>query len=340
MNALRFGFFARVVPLSFISAALSVAPVSASSLGLLDVVVNLFSSPREIQRVVRHYNSQNAPILEGVSAIDPNKAQGGGFILVDRGALVPEPGPLAKNKSAVTQSSGRISVYTVRQGDTLSQIADMYDVSVNTILWANTIKNGVIHKGDTLVILPISGIKHEVQKGDTLSSIAKKYKGNADEIALYNGLAKGESLAKGSEVIIPGGEIEPVLAAKKLAAGNAVAITQSGSFIRPIAGGVRTQGIHGYNGVDLATHKGAELYAAASGRVLISREEGWNGGYGNYIVIEHSNGIQTLYSHNTRNTVRVGQRVSQGEVIGYVGSTGRSTGPHVHFEVRGAPNPF
>jgi murein DD-endopeptidase MepM/ murein hydrolase activator NlpD len=82
------------------------------------------------------------------------------------------------------------------------------------------------------------------------------------------------------------------------------------------------------------------VYAAASGEVIISRASGWNGGYGNYIVIRHPNNTQTLYSHLSRNVVNVGAWVTQGQVIGHVGSTGRSTGPHLHFEVRGAPNPF
>jgi murein DD-endopeptidase MepM/ murein hydrolase activator NlpD len=102
----------------------------------------------------------------------------------------------------------------------------------------------------------------------------------------------------------------------------------------------KSQGIHGYNGVDLAAPTGTQVLAAASGQVLISRFGGWNGGYGNYIVIKHSNGTQTLYAHNSANYVSVGQWVSQGDVIGLVGNTGKSTGSHLHFEVRGAKNPF
>ena len=80
--------------------------------------------------------------------------------------------------------------------------------------------------------------------------------------------------------------------------------------------------------------------ASASGEVIISRAGGWNGGYGSYVVIKHSNGTQTLYAHNSRNNVSVGDYVNQGDIIAFVGSTGKSTGPHVHFEIRGARNPF
>ncbi len=103
---------------------------------------------------------------------------------------------------------------------------------------------------------------------------------------------------------------------------------------------MRTQGIHGYNGVDLGASVGAPVRAAAGGTVMLSRSGGYNGGYGNYIVIKHPNGSQTLYAHLSSNAVAAGQVVTQGQTIGAVGNTGRSTGPHLHFEVRGGKNPF
>ncbi len=90
----------------------------------------------------------------------------------------------------------------------------------------------------------------------------------------------------------------------------------------------------------MAASAGAPIRAAAAGEVIVSKTGGWNGGYGNYIVIKHANGTQTLYAHNSSNAVSAGASVAQGEVIGYVGNTGRSTGSHLHFEVRGAKNPF
>ena len=114
----------------------------------------------------------------------------------------------------------------------------------------------------------------------------------------------------------------------------------AGYYQRPVVGGVKTQDIHGHNAIDIGAPVGTPILAAASGEVVISRSGGWNGGYGNYVAVRHSNGTQTLYAHNTSNVVGVGQKVVQGQVIGYIGSTGRSTGPHLHFEVRGAKNPF
>ena len=103
---------------------------------------------------------------------------------------------------------------------------------------------------------------------------------------------------------------------------------------------VKTQGLHGYNGIDLAAPTGTPVLASASGDVIVSRGYGWNGGYGNYIVIKHPNGTQTLYAHLNEVIVSSSWHVVQGQIIGYVGATGKSTGPHLHFEVRGAKNPF
>jgi murein DD-endopeptidase MepM/ murein hydrolase activator NlpD len=105
-------------------------------------------------------------------------------------------------------------------------------------------------------------------------------------------------------------------------------------------GGILTQGLHGWNAVDIGAARGTPLHAAADGTVIVARIGGYNGGYGNYVVITHGNGTQTLYGHMKNVIVSSGQTVSAGQVIGYEGSTGNSTGPHLHFEVRGAANPF
>jgi murein DD-endopeptidase MepM/ murein hydrolase activator NlpD len=108
-----------------------------------------------------------------------------------------------------------------------------------------------------------------------------------------------------------------------------------------VNGGVLTQGLHGYNGIDIGAPSGTGILASAAGTVIIAnRSGGWNGGYGNYIVIQHDNGTQTLYAHASRIYATAGQRVAQGALIGAVGRTGKATGPHLHFEVRGATNPF
>lgn len=246
----------------------------------------------------------------------------------------------------------RISVYEVRAGDTLSEIATMFGVSVNTIIWANNLSSAKdVHPGDTLIILPVSGVTHTVVKGDTLKSVAKKYHGDAAEIAQYNGLDLSAALAVGSSVIIPGGEVQsaqPTITRSTgfkssgrepyLGGGGAA---QNGYYDNPLPGGILTQGIHGWNAVDIGASRGTQILAAAAGTVIIAKNNGaWNGGYGNYVVITHENGTQTLYAHMSHPAVSNGGSVTKGEVIGYVGMTGETTGPHLHFEVRGAANPF
>jgi LysM repeat protein len=265
-------------------------------------------------------------------------------------ALISYTGPAGTLTDVIeTPQTDRISVYVVRKGDTLSDIARMYNVSVNTVIWANNLK-GVkdVHEGDTLIILPISGVKRTVAKGDTFKSLAKAYGADANEIAQFNGLDPAAGLAIGSTIIIPGGEVVAPAAPKKatgstkLVGGSTKAAlpATSGYFTNPAPGSHRTQGLHGHNGVDLGKAPGAVIVAAADGTVIIARNGGWNGGYGNYVVVSHANGTQTLYAHLSTTIVAPGQSVAQGQTIGYMGSTGKSTGTHLHFEVRGAANPF
>lgn len=284
-------------------------------------------------------------LLSASNTSDPKAALGGGDVIVEEGALK-SGGLFGEDYLAQTQSqSGEISVYVVREGDTLSQIAQMFNVTSNTILWANDIKSAnTIQPGDTLVILPIVGVRHVVKKGDTISTISKKYDGNVEEIISYNQLASIDDLSVGDTIVVPGGNMHK--AAPKPATRGGVSPTKvtgtasAANFSHPVPGAVKSQGIHGYNAVDLAASAGTTVYAAAAGEVIISKSSGWNGGYGNYIVIKHANGSQTLYAHLSYNSVGVGEYVANGTVIGSVGNTGRSTGAHLHFEVRGARNPF
>jgi len=318
--------------------SITATPVHA---GILSFWSSLFGTS-DAKVVVVHKNSQNLTVLQAALNIDPNPSKGGGNINIEGGtALVPDSGPLGTlSDREVSARPDQISIYVVREGDSLSQIAEMFDVSVNTIIWANDIRGGgAIQVGQTLVILPVSGIQHDVKKGDTVNSIAKKYGVDADEIILHNDIGEGYALVQGDTILIPGGKIQTIRPVVGSVSPQASGPSYAGYYLRPISGGTKSQGLHGYNGVDLAVLEGSPIYASADGEVLISRT-GWNGGYGNYIVIQHDNGTQTLYAHNSGNIVYAGQKVVQGQVIGYVGKTGRSTGPHVHFEVRGAQNPF
>jgi LysM repeat protein len=282
----------------------------------------------------------DVPLLSAQRNPNPQGTRGGAEIVVSEGALV-SSGPIgADDVSSLSLTSSEISVYTVREGDSLSMIAEMFGVTSNTILWANDLTSAkAIRPGDALVILPIPGVQYKIKKGDTISSIAKTYSGDAEEILAYNQLSESE-LKAGITIIIPGGTVPAP--ARTTAGGTKTAGAGGGAsgFIHPLPGSLRTQGIHGFNAVDLAAAAGAPIRAAAAGQVIVAKTGGWNGGYGNYIVVKHSNGTQTLYAHTSSNAVGVGDAVAAGEVIGYVGNTGRSTGTHLHFEVRGAKNPF
>lgn len=270
---------------------------------------------------------------------------GGDIAIVEESALLPDAGPLGTAIDVEEGGSDQISIYVVRKGDTLSSIAKMFGVSVNTIIWANDMKSTTLTEGTTLTILPISGIRHTIRQGDTISGITKKYKADLDEVLRYNGISVETKLVVGETVIIPDAEGEtiitrsssPRLTARLRGAGGP---SYDGYYIRPLAFGYISQGLHGYNGIDIAAAPGTPVFASAGGTVIIARQGGWNGGYGNYVVIQHDNGTQTLYSHLRAVSALAGAVVPQGEIIGSVGSTGRSTGPHLHFEVRGARNPF
>lgn len=300
------------------------------------------------------------PLLSPAVNFDPKPSIGGGSItLVDGAALLAQEGPSGTAADIENQPpTSQISVYTVRSGDTLSGIAAMFQVSTNTIVWANDIQGGVIHPGETLIILPVTGIEHTVAKGETIAGLAKKYHSDAHDIAQYNELADTSSLTVGQTIIIPNGEVSAPAVAKSsgssasqkirgIARGTTTEPYLGGSgpaiagyFAWPVDGGSITQGLHGWNAVDIGAHAGTNIFASAPGVVIIARSTGWNGGYGSYVVIQHSNGTETLYGHMSRVLVTPGTSVGRGDVIGRVGSTGLSTGSHLHFEVRGAANPF
>lgn len=282
--------------------------------------------------------------------------------IVSDNAILPATGPsgVSDGKNTPDPTFDQTSIYVVKKGDNISQIAEMFGVSVNTILWANDMKKGdKLVEGDILSILPISGIEHTVKKGETLQSIAKDSKADANDIAIYNGLADDAKLAIGDKLLIPDGEMSdeggdkpaPNLKASETKDKNyyAKSLLKSivGYFIDPVPTGHKTQGLHGpgNRGIDIGAPTGTNIYASAPG-IVIAVKTGCvvgstrcGGGYGNMAIVQHSNGTKTLYAHMTKVLTRAGDQVDRGEVIGLVGSTGRSTGPHLHFEVFNAKNP-
>ena len=300
-------------------------------------------------------NSQTMALLEAnVSSIstceDGNNeiATAENTNIFSSNALLPATNPLGVSDGCEIAiggvSSDQISVYVVRKGDSISQIAEMFDVSIDTILSANDMHKGdTIKEGDVLLILPFSGIEHTVAKGDTLQGLANKYKVDLDEILITNDIDTDTKLAIGEKLMIPGGSLSGGTSKSRSGIKTAYPTSSlkniSGYFINPVPTGKKSRGTtSNHKGVDLAAPTGSPIYASAAGRVTFART-GYNGGFGNLVIISHANGTETIYAHQSRIATSVGAQVAQGDVIGYVGSTGRSSGPHLHFEVHGAKNP-
>lgn len=244
---------------------------------------------------------------------------------------------------------GEVIEHTVSEGETLASIAEQYNLQINTILWENNLKEtSTIKPGDKLRILPVDGIRHKVQKGETVYSLAKKYGLGDDQAAAqpminfpFNTFADEENftLATGQYIFIPGG-VKPEeqsrtapLAVRRYTTPDAGSVAATGNFVWPASGYISQNYYWYHKAIDIASRGGGPILAADSGTVVVA---GWidNSGYGNRVVIDHGNGLVTLYAHLSVVRVQVGQTVNKGDVIGDMGSTGRSTGTHLHFEIR------
>ncbi len=234
-----------------------------------------------------------------------------------------------------------IEEYEVKSGDTLSSIAKQFGVDSDSINYLNDFyDNRILKPGETIKIPPVSGVIVKVKSGETIESLAKKYGIPSAQPIVdwpYNEFANDETfaLAAGQTIVIPGGKppaAAPAPAPRQILPPSASLFTGgSGQFIWP-TGGTMTQYFAWYHpGFDIAAPTGTPIRAADSGRVVTVLYQ--NHDYGYHVIIDHGNGTQTLYGHLSRIDVSEGQNVSRGQQIGLMGSTGRSTGPHLHFEI-------
>ncbi len=226
--------------------------------------------------------------------------------------------------------------YTVRKDDTLASIAKRFGGDPTDIGNYNGVDDTTLVVGMQITI-PDAEAGAAIASADTnCAKSAKTHKSTktkthvASTRVLEGTSASGDVIPMANNPAEPAHDVGPVGTPAEIA-----------YYISPLAHYVQTQGIHGFNAVDLAAPTGTPILAAADGEVIVAREGGWNGGYGSYVVITHANGSQTLYGHMSQVSAYDGERVVQGQVIGYVGETGEATGPHVHFEIRdGIRNPF
>jgi len=245
--------------------------------------------------------------------------------------------------TTVTYASGNVRGgvvgYAVKQGDTISSIAQKFNVSIDTVLWANGLKSSQkIKVGQRLKIPPVTGIVHAVKRGETVYSLAKKFQVNAQVIVDYpfNSFANDETftLRAGQTLIVPEG-VMPAAVPRPIASVAVVAVGEftgaKGSFIWPTSGKISQRFAWYHPAIDIANKNAPAIVASDAGKVVSVIYARY--AYGNHIILDHGNGYRTLYAHMSSISVKAGQTVFQGQAIGKMGSTGRSTGVHLHFEI-------
>jgi murein DD-endopeptidase MepM/ murein hydrolase activator NlpD len=307
----------------------------------------------EMQYVSDAVDANSAPEPAGLDhIITEEDAYQGSEAMIELGALMPEAIPGASAPVHRTQTE----YYTVADGDTLSGIATKFGVSIATILWENNLTvRDFIKPGQKLTILPSSGVSYKIKKGDTIAKVAVVYGVDPTEIKSWNGISDDSSLQIGAQIFVPGGKVatpaappkpKTVAVAPKAAAKPSVVQSPGASgadMAWPAATHYISQPYGIWSRVSGGTHSGVDL-AAATGTLIYAADDGivthagcgasCKKSYGLYVDIDHGNGLMTRYGHASKLAVSVGDQVRRGQVIAYMGSTGRSTGPHLHFEVR------
>lgn len=239
--------------------------------------------------------------------------------------------------------------YTVQANDTPIGIAEQFGIEPETLLGGNAFLSeeaSALQKGHQLIILPVDGVLHDVRDGDTLERVANLYGASVEDIINYepNNLEFPFRLYPDTQIMVPGGTREvwfwtapqvPERPATSDSTGSGISplVQGTGTFIWPVGFRRITQAYwYGHPAIDVGVPEGSALYASDTGTVTWA---GWNVyGYGNLIVINHGNGYETYYAHLSGINVYPGQVVNQGQLIGTTGNTGRSSGPHLHFEIR------
>lgn len=288
------------------------------------------------------------PSAEGINGVrDTIITRAGATALMGQVIM---PGSTSLPGSVGENTRKEIVYHEVQPGEVLSTISESYGIRLETLLSANNLTvRSVVRPGQRLTILPTDGVIHTVKKGDTVTKIANTYQAKPEDIVAFNALPEeGKAIAVGDILIVPGGKrsivVTPSPRPSSGSTGNTGVITgrpssatpavASGAYIWPTSVRRVTQ-YYGplHTGMDIAGPIGTPLYASRGGTVIRS-QCGWNGGYGCHVIIDHGGGITTLYGHASQLFVKAGEEVEQGDVIAFMGSTGHSTGPHIHFEVR------
>jgi len=249
--------------------------------------------------------------------------------------------PTISDPSLIQTKRSEIIEYVVESGDILGSIAEKFELNISSILWANNLSfYSTIRPGQKIKIPAVDGLVYKIKKGDTLEKIAKTYQSDINDIVEFNKLVSVHDIVAGQEIMIPGG-IKPTtyrpttrsVASVFTTPSTSTSVDSGGKLLWPTNSRRITQYYKWrHSGLDIGNKTGQPIYASESGKVTTA---GWNrGGYGYYVIINHGNGLETLYAHSSKLYVKKGDSVSRGDVIAAIGSTGWSTGPHIHYEVR------
>ena len=252
------------------------------------------------------------------------------------------PGPVDPGAGATTELPF-IVPHVVAQGETVSRIALRYGVSTSTVTVSSGVRNpDRIYPGQTMAFPSVDGVIYRVRSGDSLSSVATLHQVTVEAIAGANNISDPKSLQTGQLLVVPGGRVRTaVTAAAGTSSSKSTAPAASGGTLAwPVLGSVSSRfgprWGHTHSGVDIAAAYETTIHAAAAGKVIFV---GWYGQYGRCVILDHGGGLTTLYGHASSILVHTGDHVQRGDAIAEVGSSGNSTGPHLHFEVRVAGEP-
>lgn len=313
------------------------------------------AAPERSPAVAERAGAANAAAQRdaGPEAYSPVRLQSYGAVVNQDAGLVSRRAVFTTPKVATARTA--TLTYTVQAGDTLEAIAARFNLLPTTLMWSNKDveeKPDLLEIGQVLSILPVNGVLHTVAANDTLDDIAKRYKVKPGDIVglPQNGLDGQSNLLVGQRIIVPDG-VKPLVLQQVGQAGAAPArgrftgtapnVAATGSFRWPTQGVITQNYWWGHRGIDIANSIGTPVVASDAGYVQFA---GWSpDGYGNLIIVNHGNGFSSYYAHLSTIFAVPGQQLARGQAIGAVGSTGRSTGPHLHFEIRqsgGQLNPF
>ncbi len=312
-----------------------------------ELVEEFYEENNNISQVQQKYLNENLLALrnEPQAQID---AEDGIAIADELGATIQGGTALVKPKIVSTEVSVKprnsIINYTVQSGDTISTIAQKFSISVNTILWENNLSSySLIRPGQILRILPFTGVTHEVKRGETLGWIASKYNVDAEKIMDANKMTNANQLSVGQKLLIPNGSKSSYASRTTKTSYTGVSVIRDivkSSDATPVSGNMMNWPTEGHvitqyyswrhHGLDIANKMGTPIYAADAGTIEYA---GWSKGYGYNILINHGGGKKTRYAHLSKFYVSKGDSVNKGQNIAAMGSTGWSTGPHLHFEV-------